>query len=687
MRRRGKRLEVSTFPFLAVLLCAMGSLILVLIIMDRKAKIAARYKAVEAQAQADAESAKLAAALREALEQREKDARAAWDQKRDALHADALSQQHLLQAQIKKVQDQLTDAAARLKSELNQSGELQKRMADARTQLANEDQALAATREALAQTSAQTAAERSAQAKMTADLLQLEAALKDLKEARERDRQTFSVVPYNGKYGGNHRPFYIECTNRGVIFHPERVTVPVALDPAAARGEVERRIAQQKEYLASIKANTDGKPYLLLLVRPDGISSYYQMQSAVRGLDLEFGYEFVDANWILDFSKTEEGRGQLANAAKSNSGEPAANGPGGTKLGTFVADAGGAPGQPQGGPTGTATPGGVFPVVPGGPGGGVGSGSGGAAGGVRPPVPDGPDIGSPTALPWMPPTTGTGRKPRPGGSTATDFATQGEHGGAPTGNGAGTGQGIMPGTAANQGAPSSPTGNGNGTAQGGIPTIPTAVGVPSAPGGNGNATSQGANPTTPTGAVAPSSPAGSGGSASQGANPTTPTGAGAAGSPGAGGNAQPGSGDAPLNPGEKPERDDTPRLAPLPPSRKQPPPLRVARLTGGDRDYIIFIECRADDVVLYPSRRLFTAQSFAHGSPALLQAVQQMIERKQALVRPGELPYRPQIRYLVHQESIRTYHTVYPCLDALDVPKTRQNLDPDDDVPSIVTGN
>jgi len=39
MRRRHK-LEVSTFPFLAVLLCAMGALILLLLIMDRRAKIA-----------------------------------------------------------------------------------------------------------------------------------------------------------------------------------------------------------------------------------------------------------------------------------------------------------------------------------------------------------------------------------------------------------------------------------------------------------------------------------------------------------------------------------------------------------------------------------------------------------------------------------------------------------------------
>ena len=43
MRRPRYKLQVSTFPFLAVLLCAMGSLLLLLFIMDRRAKIAAQH--------------------------------------------------------------------------------------------------------------------------------------------------------------------------------------------------------------------------------------------------------------------------------------------------------------------------------------------------------------------------------------------------------------------------------------------------------------------------------------------------------------------------------------------------------------------------------------------------------------------------------------------------------------------
>ena len=48
MRSRRHKLQVSTFPFLAVLLCAMGALLLVLLVMDRRAHAAALARAEQA---------------------------------------------------------------------------------------------------------------------------------------------------------------------------------------------------------------------------------------------------------------------------------------------------------------------------------------------------------------------------------------------------------------------------------------------------------------------------------------------------------------------------------------------------------------------------------------------------------------------------------------------------------------
>src|SRR5438876_6519006 len=75
MRRRRQGLQVSTFPFLAVLLCAMGSLILLLLVIDRRAKAVARAKALQALEQVSDEQKKADEARR-----------ADWERRRRLLH-------------------------------------------------------------------------------------------------------------------------------------------------------------------------------------------------------------------------------------------------------------------------------------------------------------------------------------------------------------------------------------------------------------------------------------------------------------------------------------------------------------------------------------------------------------------------------------------------------------------------
>src|SRR5262249_28710179 len=50
------------------------------------------------------------------------------------------------------------------------------------------------------------------------------------------------------------------------------------------------------------KAGKEPPTYLLMLVRPDGITSYYRTLAALEGLKIDYGYEFVEADWVLDFS-------------------------------------------------------------------------------------------------------------------------------------------------------------------------------------------------------------------------------------------------------------------------------------------------------------------------------------------------------------------------------------------------
>lgn len=133
------------------------------------------------------------------------------------------------------------------------------------------------------------------------------------------------------------------------------------------------------------------------------------------------------------------------------------------------------------------------------------------------------------------------------------------------------------------------------------------------------------------------------------------------------------------------------RFAPTPTTAappRRPIVTRPAWVHGG-RDWTIYLECQNEGVVLYPSQRIFSlAESMR--TPAdnpLIKAIQQMIVRRQSARRPDEPPYHPHLCLLVRPEHIRTFLTLYPALEALPVPKTRRNLDADDDVIGIVTGS
>jgi hypothetical protein len=95
------------------------------------------------------------------------------------------------------------------------------------------------------------------------------------------------------------------------------------------------------------------------------------------------------------------------------------------------------------------------------------------------------------------------------------------------------------------------------------------------------------------------------------------------------------------------------------------------------------VECTAGAVVVHPTRLRIATNGLTPprgGDNPLVQAVQQMIARRQMSVRPGETPYRPQIRFLVRPDGLRAFHLAYPALEILQLPMTRQDLKRDEGV-------
>ena len=155
--------------------------------------------------------------------------------------------------------------------------------------------------------------------KLARELATLERALREAKALKLQKQETYSLVPYRGKLGEGRRPVYVECTNDALVFHPEEQRMEGRdFSTATFRAEVERRgialvrTPHDPEQPHRPPAPPPTSAYVLFLVRPDGLESYYRHTAALRGFDFDFGYEFVDADWVLDFTQTPRFAGQQA---------------------------------------------------------------------------------------------------------------------------------------------------------------------------------------------------------------------------------------------------------------------------------------------------------------------------------------------------------------------------------------
>jgi hypothetical protein len=106
-----------------------------------------------------------------------------------------------------------------------------------------------------------------------------------------------------------------------------------------------------------------------------------------------------------------------------------------------------------------------------------------------------------------------------------------------------------------------------------------------------------------------------------------------------------------------------------------------------NRDWNIFIECRADGVVLYPGGLAIAAAKLsANGRISerpLPSAVQQLIIRRRTIMGQASAnePFGPpHVHFLVRPDGLRSYYQAYPQLEGLQLQMTRENLDPDEEI-------
>lgn len=266
-KRRSEILAPALFPFMAVLLCLIGALVLILALTVTNSHASARREAELALLEAK-EKVNLAQTVSEELQSQREEMK------------------KLVEARRRQLQD-IEDHINRLQEELESLQHRWKALEEKKD-------------------SSETAIE---QKKREASKLQseIDAKKRELVEEIEKQKKkkpAFAILPYSGKNGTTRRPIYIECTSQGLVLQPEGISIanrdlipPGPGNPLSTALRMMRQVYSN----ADAKYGISQSPYPLLLVRPDGIEAYARAREAMSDWDDQFGYELIDRDMELSF--------------------------------------------------------------------------------------------------------------------------------------------------------------------------------------------------------------------------------------------------------------------------------------------------------------------------------------------------------------------------------------------------
>lgn len=291
MRRFASRKTLtgmSLFPFLAVLICTMGALIVLLILVVQQARVQAETLA-DQRTQAPDDQAQ---ARQQQLVQEVED----WQWQREILQqqrgqltrklADSRLELSHLEEHIRRLEENWR----RLQAEAAEMKRLQQ----------GHQQQESAAQQQLARWQAEIAAQRK--------------QLEQLREQHARQSRSFSIVPYQGPHGTRRRPIYIECRQSGIIIQPEGIVFGPQdfTGPLGPGNPLDAALRTIREHWTRLEGEAaQGDPYPLLIVRPDGAVAYAMARNAMSGWEDEFGYELVDAEMELLYPPSDPRLKQL----------------------------------------------------------------------------------------------------------------------------------------------------------------------------------------------------------------------------------------------------------------------------------------------------------------------------------------------------------------------------------------
>lgn len=277
-RRQATGLAVSLFPFLAVLICTMGMLIVMLVLAVKSSAVkaqeaknqhsdAVRQQRDELVDKLDLEQFRVEqiAQLRPGLQKRLEDER--------------LRRSHLDEEIRKLVQE------ADLLSQ--QFGQLKQDESEARDSGSDDAEKIERLRQQIAER------------QLGLEQLRVEVAGRPV---------MYSIVPTRSIGGTLRRPIYIECTPTGILLQPSgiRIHLDEFTRPVLPGNPLDAALLATREYWNKFDAgSSEGEPYPLIVVRPGGATAYAIARRAMTSWDDEFGYELVEATRQLNWGESD----------------------------------------------------------------------------------------------------------------------------------------------------------------------------------------------------------------------------------------------------------------------------------------------------------------------------------------------------------------------------------------------
>jgi hypothetical protein len=290
--------SISLFPFLAVLLCTMGALLVLLVILVQRA--------AEISLLPDAPDLQLASANGPALS-------ASKVEKAGAPVINAEQTAELEQAfeEVGEYQRKLDEIKAEGAQRLHDEQHRLSHLEDHRRRLEEELAKLAIAAEQLKLTESDLTVDQKQAEEELVRLKELvdekQKQLEEIKDAPVGGKKSYAIIPYKGPNGTFRMPIYLECKGDVITIHPEGhhltkndfIASSWPGNPLAAVLRATREFQNAKAARAGQPEPPD--PYPLIIVRPSGLKSYLWARAAISAWDSDYGYEFIDEDMKLAF--------------------------------------------------------------------------------------------------------------------------------------------------------------------------------------------------------------------------------------------------------------------------------------------------------------------------------------------------------------------------------------------------